>query len=84
MTKPINPTIASLDRTAAKLGIKVTTTGLNSRTLDLGTRLLAYSPGGKGVIRVRSSILSEAGATLDAEAVVSIERMERIMRSAVQ
>jgi hypothetical protein len=82
MTAEPNPTIARLDRTALKLGLKLNVTGTNSRTIDLGTRLISYKPGGKGVIRVQSSILSESGATLDAESVVSIERMERIMKFA--
>lgn len=79
-----NPTIARLDRLALALGLEVRKTGTNSRSIDLGTRLIAFKPGGKGVIRVESSVLSESGATLDAESVVSLERMERILRFAAE
>ena len=88
-----NPTIASLDRTAARLGLAVEPLkagSLNGRKFVAASgRLFHYSPGGKGVIRVSAFIPVDPATndgnawTLECSNVVSIERMERILRSAV-
>lgn len=75
-----NPTIRRLDWTAGKLGLELTKNG-NTRSfthLPSG-RIITYRPGGKGVLRVESA----AWGHVDAVVVTSIERVERLMRSAV-
>jgi hypothetical protein len=74
----INEDIARLDRFARRVGLDLTERGVNVRVIDLGTRLLKYKPGGKGVVKVEASILSEGGATLDAVQHKTTQQMEAL------
>lgn len=86
--KPSNATIALLDRSAARLGLDLAPTGRNGRTFRLSPeRDVDYSPGGKGVLRVKVYVSSEGDEVrdqLEAETVCAVERIEQLMIQAKQ
>lgn len=77
----INPTIARLDRAAARLGLSMREPGVNRREITLSGaegRLLRYRPGGKGVVKVESVLPAIDGWKLDAVAYRTVEQMEEL------
>jgi hypothetical protein len=79
VTRKTNEVVASLDRTAARLGIDLIERGVNAREFAALGRLIRYRPGGKGVIRVEAFEPSVDGWKLDAVAHRTLEGMEKLL-----
>lgn len=76
----VNATVAALDRAAARLGLKLETTGRNRRVLRAFGRELRYAPGGAGIVHVQAYI----DGTLEASSHKTLDQMHQLFLRASQ